>query len=182
MAWSILGSTLDPVPASPAGLECAPWGWTMPTSRKRMRREEYPKLVGPFTDIFPTTRPHEWLWLAILDLVRLIRLLKPTIIRAEGAESARILMTGIAADSVPSNLTTAQSRMLDSFFGQKYQGSALALDSVVRPSATRLRFETLPPPDFLSWIEDVVIAQVGPDPVADLAIIIANVSLLVSGC
>jgi len=116
------------------------------------------------------------------DLVRLIRLLKPTIIKTEGAESARILMTGIAADLVPSSLTTAQSRMLDSFFGQSYQGSALALGSVVRPSATRLRFETLPPPDFLSWIGDVVIAQVAPHPVADLAIIIANVSLLLSGC
>jgi len=141
-----------------------------------------PVLVSPFTDIFPTTTPHEWLWLAILDLVKLIRLLKPTIIRAEGAESARILMTDIAADLIPSNYTTAQSRMLDSFFGQNYQGSALALGSVVRPSATLLRFEMLPPPDFLSWIGDVVIAQVGPDPVADSAIIIANVSLLVSGC
>jgi len=43
-----------------------------------------PRLVGPFTDIYPVSSKHPWLWHEILMLVRLITIIRPTIIRSEG--------------------------------------------------------------------------------------------------
>ena len=88
-------------------------------------------------------------------------------------------MGGIASDIISDSLMPTQRCLLDKFLGLEYQGSALDLGQLVNRASTTFRFETLPPSDFLSWIGVVVIAQVGPCPIRDIAIVNANVSHLI---
>jgi hypothetical protein len=69
----------------------------------------------------------------------------------------------------------ANQRLLDTLFDMSYRGPAQPLGPLVRPSAASLRFNTLPPPDFLKWISLVLIAQVGLIATSGLAIVIATV-------
>jgi hypothetical protein len=48
--------------------------------------------IGSFTDIFPITTKHDWLW---FEMMMLIRIAKPTILRLDGRqlECFRMLTT-----------------------------------------------------------------------------------------
>jgi hypothetical protein len=60
------------------------------------------------------------------------------------AESARILIGGIAGDIIPHFLTRAIQRRLETLFDMDFRRSALPVVSIVRPSAASLRFNSLP--------------------------------------
>jgi len=170
------GYLASPGPALACQSRLRALGFSGTAIRESYEAKRIHKLVGSFTDIYPVSSKHPWLWHEILMLVRLIAIVRPTIIRSEGAESVQLLLGGICANIINPSLDHTEARQLAAFMRCVGAHPALDLIPLVNKTALDLKSEDLGPRNFLEWCGEVVVVQVGKDEESDWAIVIPNVS------
>lgn len=171
------GRLAGPGPSLACRARLAALGLTSEEVEEAYISKKVPGLIGPFTDMYPASTKHEGLWLELLMLIRLLRIVKPTIIRAEGRETTAILAGDYLSHAFPDTPSRRQNLGIERFLEGRSECTAVDIQRLCRPTFLELRWETIGPSDFTPWVGHLFVARVGPQR-NDLALVVPNVSTL----
>lgn len=140
-------------------------------------------LVGGFLDFWCIVIVHRHVWIAIILLVRYLRLTRPLLLRVQ---SGKVRAPIEVADLQVANIIVTGSlhnifehanpdATLDAFMACGLPSDLATLTACVAPGFLGKIWRELFPPGWINWIGRVIVCQIGPDAEQDWTIIVIMV-------